>query len=204
MAQEEKKFSPHLAAAHTRWKEWLRPDDCAVDMTCGNGRDTATLARLLPFGVVYGFDVQPEAIAATRKRVLFHPNVCLELRNHAAIHSSLFCKPPRLVVYNLGYLPGGDKKVVTQVATTLESLQRALDCIFPQGACSVMCYPGHEEGAREEAALIEFCSQLNPERWRVTHTRWSDRQRAPSWIWMVPIPSLYQFSESINRYAKGL
>ncbi|MCI0666795.1 MAG: methyltransferase domain-containing protein, partial [Methylococcaceae bacterium] len=48
----------------------LRPGDIAIDATLGNGLDTLFLARGVgPEGIVYGFDIQPEAIEITRNNL---------------------------------------------------------------------------------------------------------------------------------------
>ena len=58
---------------------------------------------------------------------------------------------PKLIVYNLGYLPGSDKLLTTKTSSTLLSVEKALSLIAPNGAISITCYPGHEEGKKEEA-----------------------------------------------------
>ena len=61
-----------------------------------------------------------------------------------------------LFMYNLGYLPGGDKSITTDSATTLKSLSSALELLAVGGLLCVVCYPGHEEGARESQAVEAF------------------------------------------------
>src|SRR3954454_12453143 len=59
--------------SHVILSERLRPGDLVVDATAGNGHDTLFLAeRVLPGGRVFAFDVQTEAIDATRVRVANH------------------------------------------------------------------------------------------------------------------------------------
>ena len=79
--------------------------------------------------------------------------------------------PIRLVVYNLGYLPKGNKKLTTLTDSTLQSLENALALIQPGGVVSITCYPGHEEGAKEEAALLQKVAQLSPSSWNVETPR---------------------------------
>ena len=47
------------------------------------------------------------------------------------------------VCFNLGFLPGGERSLVTQPDTTLAALQAALRILEPQGLISVLCYVGH-------------------------------------------------------------
>lgn len=51
---------------------------------------------------------------------------------------------PKLVCFNLGYLPYGDKQRMTKPATTTQALQAALGCLQDGGALSVISYIGHE------------------------------------------------------------
>ena len=158
-----KKHSPHLFLAHAYWKEHLQPGDIAIDATCGNGHDTLMLAQILlpdPASLLFALDLQQNAIDQTfsllkRSIPLSHfTRVSLEQRCHCAIDRLPLPIPPRLIVYNLGYLPGGDKTITTQTATTLQSLQKAIHLLAPGGAISVTCYPGHPEGEKEEKAII--------------------------------------------------
>lgn len=167
--------SPHLPLAHSLWKGLLHPGDLAVDATCGNGHDTLALATL--GAEVIGLDIQPEALTQTRLRLGSRPATLL-LHSHAPFPP--LPRAPRLVVYNLGYLPGGDKSRTTQTETTLASVQEAYSLLAPDGALSITCYPGHPEGAREEAALMAWAAPLNGE-----HFRWPERVRSPSLLWIA-------------------
>lgn len=177
-----KTFSPHIALAHRYWKEHLNPGDIAIDMTCGNGHDALYLSQLLPLGKVYGFDIQAEAIEATRKRT----NGAVELihSSHEEIDRLLLPKSPRLIVYNLGYLPGNDHSIVTKAESTLTSLEKAIALLSPGGAISITCYPGHEEGEIEERAVLDFAKKLSWEKWSVCHHRWLNRLKSPSLLWL--------------------
>ncbi len=182
----------HLKLAKKYWQEHLLPGDIAIDATCGNGHDTLFLTHLLP-SLVFTYDIQKEALDNTRKlidsalskeqadRVIFCE------KSHALIEETPCPKPPRLIVYNLGYLPGGDKTVTTQTETTLTSLSQSINLLASDGALSIMCYPGHEEGLREEAAVIEFLSTLPPKDWQICLHRYINRPKSPSLIWALSI-----------------
>jgi hypothetical protein len=57
-------------------------------------------------------------------------------------------------MFNLGYLPGGEKTLITRTATTLMALQQAAEWLGGDGVLTVVVYPGHE-GGREEADAVE-------------------------------------------------
>lgn len=143
----------HLALA-----THLSPGDRCLDATLGNGHDAAELARLVgPSGRVHGIDLQPEALAACRARLGEHPAFLPLLGDHAELGELL---PPedrgslRAVVFNLGFLPGGDHALVTRAATTARALDAARSWLAPDGAIACTCYPGHEHGP-EEAEVVE-------------------------------------------------
>lgn len=52
----------------------------------------------------------------------------------------------RLVAFNLGYLPGGDKTIITQSETTLKALEVAKSIMVPGGLISLVVYVGHPGG----------------------------------------------------------
>jgi hypothetical protein len=178
-------FQSHLDLAHHYWKQLLQNGGWAIDATCGGGHDTLLLAGLLlnkaNSGVI-AIDIQEEAISRTRE--LLPPthltNVHLFQQSHADFPSLATTVPIKLIVYNLGYLPRGNKQLTTQTSITLQSVQNALPLLTPGGAISITCYPGHPEGAIEEKALLEMATQLPPTHWNVCHHTFPNRNAAPS------------------------
>lgn len=181
--------APHISLAQKHWAHHLSPTDFAIDMTCGNGHDTLFLRQLLTAGTLFGFDIQPSALQNTKDRLQANnrlQGVHLFLRSHANLELEIpFPKPPQLVVYNLGYLPGGDKGIVTTAATTLQSLAKATPILPTGGALSIICYPGHPEGRIEEEAVLDWASSLPSQEWEVCFHRWINRVQAPSFCWIV-------------------
>ena len=51
-----------------------------------------------------------------------------------------------LGVFNLGYLPQGDKSITTTTSTSLEAIKKAVKLM--DKALFVVCYIGHEEGEK--------------------------------------------------------
>ncbi len=173
-------FRPHIALAHQYWEKILQPGDWAIDATCGNGRDTFKLAEVLKGGGVIAIDIQPEAIAKTEGRLESMTGVHFFCQSHETFPLLAMQKPVRLIVYNLGYLPGGNKNMTTRVESTLISVSNASEIILPCGAISITCYPGHAEGALEEKALLEELSRWPSDRWDVCHHTFPHRRLAPS------------------------
>lgn len=148
----------------------LRPGDTCVDATMGNGHDTLRMARLVgPDGRVHAFDVQPKALENTRALLLkngMEARAELHLAGHERM-AEFAAFPVRLVLFNLGWLPGSDKAIRTLWATTEKALQSALSLLAPLGVCVVCVYPGHPEGREEQRELLSFLSRLKPQEFNV-------------------------------------
>lgn len=166
-----------LTFAHQIWKNHLKEGARAIDATCGNGYDTEVLAKL-NLSRLYVFDIQKEALENTRNRVGTNQIISYHLACHSRFES--VDAAVDLIVYNLGYLPGGDKSLTTKLETTLQSFKRGIELLNPEGLISCMCYPGHSEGDREESALLHFSKSLNPKKFQVSHHRALNRSKAPS------------------------
>jgi SAM-dependent methyltransferase len=173
---------PHLLLAKDYWRRHLKPGDFAIDATCGNGHDTLFLSQLLSEGLVFGIDIQEAALQKTEKLLGGAKNVQLFRQSHA--DPIPVPKPPRLVVYNLGYLPGGDKSITTMTGSTLQSIRQSLSLLDAGGAISITCYPGHHEGMLEESKILAFIKNL-----KYTYHQWDSApittgHRRPSLLWI--------------------
>lgn len=95
----------------------------------GNGHDTLKLCRMVgESGHVDAFDVQQEAARNTLallKENGMEDRASLYLCGHQNM-SEHVSAPVRAVVFNLGWLPGGDKSVTTHWQTTRQALIAAL------------------------------------------------------------------------------
>ena len=136
----------------------------AVDATMGNGHDTLFLAEQVgKTGHVYAFDIQVDALVSTR--ALLEANgvadrVTLLHRSHADLAEAVPQKADA-VVFNLGWLPGGDHRITTLCASTEKAVLSALELLRPCGVVTICAYPGHEEGTRELDMLVRLVSSLS-------------------------------------------
>lgn len=178
----------HLDLALEHWKDLLLSTDTAIDATCGNGKDTLRLAQLLPKGKVIGLDIQEKAIQNTEKRLADHmQRVFLFNQSHENFPQLAYENPIKLIVYNLGYLPGSDKRTTTKVFTSLQSIEKALDLIVLQGALSITTYPGHPEGALEHEAIKARLEHLSLLHWHVFHAPPAYRPHSPHFFFIKKI-----------------
>jgi hypothetical protein len=174
--------------AHLLMRQSLKAGDWAVDATVGNGHDTALLAECVgPSGRVFGFDVQQEALTATAKRVRSPPQVTLIHAGHETLAEHLPAEGRgRLaaVMFNLGYLPGGSKAVVTRTQTTLAALEQALGNLAVRGLVTLVLYPGHPGGDEEAAAVRAYAKRLAGSFAVTHHVRINAMRPAPELIVM--------------------
>ncbi len=141
----------------------LRPGDIAVDGTAGKGRDTACLAQAVgPSGHVHAFDIQPDAITSTRNLLAVAgllDRVTAHLRSHAELAAAL---PPGhhgsvcVVLFNLGYLPGGNPAITTRPDSTQLALEAAFAALRPGGRLICVAYTGHPGGPEESDVVLKF------------------------------------------------
>lgn len=176
-------FQSHLDLAHRYWTELVQAGDTVIDATCGNGYDTLKLCQLT-MGKIYALDIQREALDSAKKylseNLPMNKNLEFHQRCHSSFPESIQPESIKLIVYNLGYLPGGQKTLTTQESTTIQSLNQAIHLIQNGGAISLTCYPGHPAGAIEQKAILEFTSHLSPKEWNCCHHTWPNRNLSPS------------------------
>jgi predicted methyltransferase len=160
-----------------------------VDATLGNGHDTVFLADLVgESGRVYGFDVQEDAIRTSAERLekygladrvtIFHAgheqlSQLIPDEHHGKVTAAIF---------NLGYLPGSDKTIVTKPETTIAAIQQLLEIMLPEGIIILVIYHGHAEGAVERDALLTYCHEIDQKKAHVLQYRFINQQNNPPFI----------------------
>lgn len=180
-------FQSPVDLAHFYWMHLLKDGDIVIDATCGNGHDTLKIASFsVSLQNLFAFDIQEEAIQNTTLLLKKHlspkkqEQIILEKRCHSTFPSSMEKETIRLIIYNLGYLPGGDKTKTTLESSTLESIQEGQKLLQPGGMISVTCYPGHLEGEKEQEKILSYTSTLCPQDWSCCHHTWMNRKKSPT------------------------
>ena len=146
--------------AHLLIEDHLRIGDIAIDATVGNGHDTAFLAAQVgPEGKVFGFDLQEMAIEVA-KLVLTTKRCQKQCELFQCGHENQEQQIPvdyhgriAIAMFNLGYLPHGDKDLVTKPDTTRAALDQSLRLLKPGGLLSILAYRGHPGGMEEYEAV---------------------------------------------------
>ncbi|MDF9407466.1 MAG: hypothetical protein A4E52_00217 [Pelotomaculum sp. PtaB.Bin013] len=156
----------------------LKSGGTAVDATAGNGNDTLFLAQTVGSeGRVYAFDIQEKALKTTRKLLERHNaarQVTLLNTGHEGLDKSVPV-PVDAVVFNLGYLPGGDHALVTRPDTTIGALKSAIGLLRQGGRIGMVIYTGHPGGAEELYAVEQFTSGLEGSEFNVIKISYLNR-----------------------------
>jgi len=179
--------------AHSALAEIINEGDCVIDATVGNGHDTLFLAQHVGVdGTVYGFDIQETALDEAHRR-LSEAGLVQRVSLYHAGHEVMATVLPeslhgkiKVVMFNLGYLPGGDKQRTTAIATTLAALEQARELLASGGAISVLAYTGHPGGCEEAEAVKNWAAALAPDYYNVRiHIPPSVNGAAPEWVLVV-------------------
>lgn len=181
---------------HELLSEVVHKGDLVVDLTAGTGQDTLTLYNMVGLtGQVVAFDIQSQALAITGERlssagaqVRFHPQgICsvehtpgvdLLQISHAEI-SRILTAAPKGIIANLGYLPGGQKELITRPESTLLALRQSCSLLATGGRLVLAVYPGHPGGAEEGIAVSQFFAALDDSQFHVLQMKVSNRHQAP-------------------------
>jgi tRNA G10 N-methylase Trm11 len=168
--------------AHNLIRDKLHSGDIAIDATVGNGHDTVFLVeQVSPSGKVYGFDIQQAAIDSTRAKVESYCRAGEGTYSRSALLTLIHASHAKMaekvslqdhgkitaIMFNLGYLPGSDKSIITQTESTLAALASASRLLSGNGILTVLAYPGHHGGDHESIEVKNWCEQLDKEQFRV-------------------------------------
>lgn len=170
-----------LKLCHRYWDENLTPGMTCVDATAGRGRDTLMLCQIVgESGQVYAFDIQEDAIESTRTRLIENgvsDRARLILDSHGNMEK--YVQSADAVVFNLGYLPGGDHAVGTHAAESIRALEAALRIIRDTGFVTVCLYYGGDSGFEEHDSMMRWLAGLDHKRYTVMVQQFYNRPNCP-------------------------
>ena len=169
--------------SHFYLKDYVKEGAFVVDATCGNGGDTAFLAKLVgDSGKVLGFDIQQEAIKNTNIRLenegLSH-RVQLVLDGHEHMENYLLDNLADAFLFNLGYLPKGDHSLHTKPDTTILAIETALQHLKQEGIIAISIYHGGDSGYEERDQLLSFLKTLDKHTYNVIIHEYTNKPNDP-------------------------
>lgn len=171
---------------HHFLEQHVHPGDFCIDATAGKGNDTAFLCQLVGSrGRVLAFDIQQSAVDATNER-LFAEGLSdigtAILESHTNMHLYAEAETVDCIMFNFGYLPGGDHSLCTHADTSIAAIRDGLSLLKKQGMMSLCIYSGGDTGFEERDAILDYLKQLDPTQYMVLLSCYYNRPNNP------PIP----------------
>ena len=171
-----------LGLSHKWIWEQVSPGDLVIDATAGRGRDTLFLSKLVgENGSVLSFDIQPEAIESTKK--LLQENEIHNTKVILSCHSHIdeFANPnsASAIMFNFGWLPGGDHNKFSHGDTSILAINKGLSLLKPGGVMTLCIYYGKETGYEERDALLSFLKTLDQNHYSVLLHDFINRKNEP-------------------------
>ena len=172
---------------HSLIKEKIESDFLCIDATLGNGYDTLFLLKnLKENGFVFGFDIQNDAIKNTKKLLKNKNFSKYKLIEDSHVNFEKYIKEKiDLVVYNLGYLPGGDKTITTKSKSTLKSIKSAMDILKKHGMIFITAYPGHNEGQNELNLMKNYFKTVDQRNFNIVKLDFYNQVNKPPVIFII-------------------
>ena len=151
---------------HDFLRKYIGEGNICIDATAGNGNDTEFLCGLVGSeGKVIAFDIQ-------------------EVYLDSHVNMDAYAEPDSVdgIVFNLGYLPGGDHSICTSAETTIAAIKKGLTLLKPDGVMSVSVYSGKDSGFEEKDAVLSFLEALDSKDYTVIKNEFINKPNHP------PIP----------------
>lgn len=171
---------------HDFLRNWIRPGGVFVDATVGNGHDTEFLCQGVgQAGTVIGFDIQEAAIESTKNR-LEQAGLLKRCRliqdGHENLSQYVAENSIDGIVFNFGYLPGGDHALATKSSTSIQAIQNGLLALKSGGIMSLCIYSGQDSGFEEKDAILEYLKEVDQKKYVIIKSEFYNRPNNP------PIP----------------
>lgn len=175
-----------LGLSHQFMASHIREGAFCIDATAGKGRDTLFLCRLVgESGRVLALDIQADAVAQTAA-LLTAEGMAHRAQVVESCHSRLgeYAAPDSVdgIMFNFGWLPGGDHNTFSHADTSVAAVRAALDLLKVGGVMTLCLYYGRENGTAERDALLAFLPTVDNCRYTVIRGDFANRTGD------VPIP----------------
>lgn len=170
---------------HHFLEEFLQEGDVCVDATAGNGNDTEFLCRNVgDHGKVYAFDIQKDAIEHTKARLdeagMSERAVLIQDGHEKML--DYVQEEVSVIVFNFGYLPGGDHAIATHSETSIRAIEAGLSSLKVNGIMNLCIYSGGDTGYEERDVILSYIKELDSKKWLVIMSNYYNRKNDP------PIP----------------
>ena len=175
-----------LGLSHQFMAAHIREGAFCIDATAGKGRDTLFLCRLVgESGRVLALDIQSDAVAQTTA-LLTGEGMAHRAQVVQDCHSRLgdYATPCSAdgIMFNFGWLPGGDHNTFSHADTSVAAVRAALDILKVSGVMTLCLYYGRQNGTAERDAILDFLPTIDSRRFTVIRGDFANRTGD------VPIP----------------
>lgn len=175
-------FRQGVEFSHDLFRKHLDEGASVIDATVGRGYDTEFLAKLVgKSGRVRGFDIQKQAIEATEKRLQeakLEDRVELIQAGHEKLADHI-TESIDGILFNLGYLPGSNKEIITRPETTIQAVESGLQLLNSRGIIVLVVYLQHSGGRDEQKALLDYVGRLDMEDYNVLQYKFLNQENKP-------------------------
>ena len=171
-----------LGLSHKFISENVKEGSFCIDGTAGRGRDTLFLSKLVgENGSVLSFDIQEEAIKSTKELLKKENrnNVTVIHSCHSKIDQYAEKNTADAVMFNFGWLPGGDHNIFSLGETSVKAIEKGLEILKPGGVMSLCIYCGKETGFDEKKTLLDFAYSLDQKKYSVLLNDFINRRGNP-------------------------
>lgn len=168
--------------SHSLLEKEVEIGDIVVDATAGNGHDSKFLAELVgEQGQVYAFDIQQQALDNTAELLKINSltKQCKLIKSDHAELDKYIKQELNAVIFNLGYLPGADKNIITKSESTIAALKKALELLKTKGIIVLVIYSGHSGGEKERQSVLEYSSNLDYKKYNVLNYKFLNQPGPP-------------------------
>lgn len=171
----------HLA--HEFLSAHIKKGDTCIDCTAGRGNDTAFLCEAVgENGRVVAFDIQKEAVDSTNallKEKGLDGIAEVYLESHENIDKYAEPNTVSAIVFNFGWLPGGDHKINTRSESSIAAIEKGLLLLKPNGVMSLSIYYGRDTGTKERDDLLSYFKTLSVKDYTVIVSEFVNRPNCP-------------------------
>lgn len=161
----------------------VQEGDICIDATAGNGNDTQLLCELVgDAGKVVAFDIQKQAVSNTKNRLAeagLSERAEVLLESHTSMGQFAKEGTVSCIVFNFGYLPGGDHNLATRKDTSIEAIHEGLRLLKKGGMMSLCIYSGGDSGFEERDAILEELKKLDGKKYLVIKSEYYNRPNNP-------------------------
>lgn len=172
-----------INVAHVLIEQSVAPGSLCIDATAGRGYDTVFLANLVgETGRVIAFDIQEAAVASTQvllEEKQLADRVKVYHTSHAKMAEYAEAESVDCIMFNFGYLPGGDHQIATQKESSIAAIESGLKLLKKKGIMSLCIYQGGDSGFDEKNALMDYIQTLDSKKYAIVVTEMINRPNFP-------------------------